>query len=135
MRLRDLPVAALGAGIEPDTLSNFIRAPEPALLLAMLLWANMHGGFTLGLMLGGAFGLEALIGARDTAERKSLFFAWAKFGAGAVLVACITPYGWESILVTSRIFSIGEGISMSRTWAPALAKASAALRIAVTASG
>src|SRR5258708_14988719 len=31
------------------------RAPKPLLLLAMLLWANLHGGFTLGLMLCGAF--------------------------------------------------------------------------------
>jgi len=29
------------------------RAPEPLLLVCMLLWANLHGGFTLGLMLGG----------------------------------------------------------------------------------
>ena len=41
------------------------RAPEPMLLLAMLLWANLHGGFTLGLMLCGAFALEAVLGARD----------------------------------------------------------------------
>ncbi len=92
------------------------RAPEPLLLLAMLLWANMHGGFTLGLLLGGAFGLEALVGARDAAERKSLFFAWAKFGVAALLVACITPYGWESILVTSRIFSIGDALNTIAEW-------------------
>src|SRR5689334_2145790 len=52
------------------------RAPDPLLLLAMLLWANLHGGFTLGLLLAGAFGLEALVGARDAAERKSLFIGW-----------------------------------------------------------
>jgi 4-amino-4-deoxy-L-arabinose transferase-like glycosyltransferase len=27
------------------------RAPQPVLLLAMLMWANLHGGFTLGLLL------------------------------------------------------------------------------------
>src|SRR4030088_434074 len=41
------------------------RAPRPLLLLVMLAWANMHGGFTLGLMLCGAFALDALLGARD----------------------------------------------------------------------
>ena len=35
------------------------RAPDPMLLVAMLLWANLHGGFTLGLLLSGAFALEA----------------------------------------------------------------------------
>lgn len=92
------------------------RAPEPLLLLAMLLWANLHGGFTLGLMLGGAFGLEALIGARDAAERKMLFLAWLKFGVAALLVASITPYGPESILVTLRIFSLGDSLRLISEW-------------------
>lgn len=92
------------------------RAPEPLLLLAMLLWANLHGGFTLGLLLCGAFALDALVGARDSVERRSLFIAWAKFGVAAGLVACITPYGPESILVTLRIFGIGETLGMIAEW-------------------
>jgi hypothetical protein len=92
------------------------RAPHPLLLVAMLLWANMHGGFTLGIMLCGAFALDALVGARDMAERKALFVAWLKFGVAAVLVACITPYGPESILVTLRIFGIGDALSMIEEW-------------------
>ena len=64
----------------------------------------------LGLVLCGAFALEALVGARDAAERKMLFVDWAKFGVAAVLVACITPYGPESILVTLRIFGLGDAL-------------------------
>jgi len=94
------------------------RAPEPLLLLAMLLWANLHGGFTLGLLLCGAFAIDALVGARDAAERKSLFIAWVKFGVAAGLVACITPYGPESILVTLRIFGLGETLGMISEWKP-----------------
>lgn len=92
------------------------RAPRPLLLLAMLVWANMHGGFTLGIMLCGAFALDALVGARDAAERRTLFFAWLKFGVASVLVACITPYGAESILVTLRIFGLGDALSMIAEW-------------------
>lgn len=92
------------------------RAPHPSLLIAMLLWANMHGGFTLGILLCGAFALDALVGARDGAERKALFVAWLKFGVGSVLVACITPYGPESILVTLRIFGIGDALNMIAEW-------------------
>lgn len=92
------------------------RAPDPLLLLAMLFWANMHGGFTLGLMLAGAFALEALVGGRDAHERKSLFFAWLKFGVAALLVACITPYGPESILVTGRIFGLGDVLNTIAEW-------------------
>jgi hypothetical protein len=94
------------------------RAPRPVLLLAMLAWANMHGGFTLGILMCGAFALDALVGARDAAERKALFLGWLKFGIGAVLVACVTPYGPESILVTLRIFNIGDALSTITEWKP-----------------
>ena len=92
------------------------RAPRPLLLLAMLAWANLHGGFTLGFLLCGAFALEALVGARDASERKFLFVEWMKFGVAAVLVACITPYGPESILVTLRIFNLGDALGMISEW-------------------
>ncbi len=92
------------------------RAPRPVLLLAMLAWANLHGGFTLGLLLCGAFALEALVGAREASERKTLFVEWAKFGIAAVLVACITPYGAESMLVTLRIFNLGDALSVISEW-------------------
>ncbi|HTR85510.1 MAG TPA: hypothetical protein VMI56_13605 [Reyranella sp.] len=92
------------------------RAPNPLLLIAMLFWANLHGGFTLGLMLTGAFGLEALVGAADATERKRLFFGWLKFGVAGCLVACITPYGPESILVTLRIFELGDSLKLINEW-------------------
>jgi hypothetical protein len=92
------------------------RAPEPLLLLAMLAWANLHGGFTLGIMLTGAFALEALIGGRDLAERKIIFLDWLKFGVAAVLVSCITPYGAGSILVTFQIFGLGDALALITEW-------------------
>jgi hypothetical protein len=92
------------------------RAPKPVLLIAMLLWANLHGGFTLGFVLAGALGLDALIGARDAAERRTLFVAWAKFGVATFLAACITPYGPESMLVTLRIFNLGDALSVISEW-------------------
>jgi hypothetical protein len=91
-------------------------APDYRLLLVMLLWANMHGGFTLGLVLAGAFALDAVVGARDAAERRTLFIAWVKFGGAALLAACITPYGPESILVTSRIFGFGDALRVIAEW-------------------
>ena len=92
------------------------RAPHPILLVAMLFWANMHGGFTLGLLLAGALALDALVGARDMAERRTLFFAWAKFGIATLVVACVTPYGPESIVVTARIFSLGDALGAISEW-------------------
>jgi hypothetical protein len=92
------------------------RAPEPLLLGCMLLWANLHGGFTLGLMMAGAFALEAVFTASDGSERKALFVGWLKFGIVAGLVACITPYGPESIVVTLRIFNLGDSLKLIAEW-------------------
>ncbi|MBN9086333.1 MAG: hypothetical protein J0J01_05455 [Reyranella sp.] len=92
------------------------RAPEPILLLAMLIWANLHGGFTMGLLLGGAFGLEALVNGADGAERKRIFWSWLKFGVAALLVACITPYGVGSILITFQIFGLGDALALIDEW-------------------
>ena len=92
------------------------RAPEPRLLVVMLVWANLHGGFTLGIMLCGAFALEALLNGRDFAERKQVFVDWLKFGTAAVLVSCITPYGIGSLLVTFQIFGLGDALSLIQEW-------------------
>jgi len=92
------------------------RAPQPLLLLAMLLWANLHGSFALGLLLGGAFAVEALLGARNDKERAALFAGWAKFGAASFLAACLTPYGPESIWVTLRIFAMGDTLAFISEW-------------------
>lgn len=92
------------------------RAPEPILLVAMLFWANLHGGFTMGLLLGGAFGLEALVNGKDLAERKQIFIDWLKFGVAAVLVSCINPYGAQSILVTVQIFGLGDALALIDEW-------------------
>ena len=92
------------------------RAPRPVLLAAMLAWANLHGGFTLGLMLCGPFALEALLNGRDVAERKQAFMDWLKFGVAAVLVSCITPYGIGSLLVTFQIFGLGDALNLISEW-------------------
>ena len=92
------------------------RAPEPILLLAMLVWANLHGGFTMGLLLGAAFGLEALVNGADFAERRKIFLDWLKFGVAALLVSCITPYGVGSFLVTFQIFGLGDAIALIEEW-------------------
>jgi hypothetical protein len=92
------------------------RAPEPILLVAMLVWANLHGGFTMGLLLAGAFGLEALVNGADFAERKRIFLDWLKFGVAAALVSCITPYGAGSILITFQIFGLGDALALIDEW-------------------
>ncbi|HVQ70271.1 MAG TPA: hypothetical protein VMT08_22495, partial [Bradyrhizobium sp.] len=94
------------------------QAPSPWLLSLIALWANLHGGFVFGLVLVGAFALDALWNA-DRAERKSLALRWTAFGIGALLACCATPYGWGSILAARKILDLGQLLHLIYEWMPA----------------
>ena len=94
------------------------QAPSPWLLPLMGLWANLHGGFMFGLVLVGAFALDALWNA-DRAQQRSLTLRWAAFGIGALLACCATPYGWGSILAARKILDLGELLHLIYEWMPA----------------
>lgn len=94
------------------------RAPSWGLLLALLAWANLHGGFTLGLVLLAAFSLEAVAAAPAGAVRRQRAIAWARFGIASAVTACVTPYGAESMLVTMRILSLDQLLPAIGEWQP-----------------
>jgi hypothetical protein len=94
------------------------EAPSPWLLPWIALWANLHGGFVFGLVLVGAFGLDALWNA-DRVARRSLALRWAAFGIAAVVACCATPYGWGSILAARKILDLGELLHLIYEWMPA----------------
>jgi hypothetical protein len=94
------------------------EAPSPWLLPWIALWANLHGGFVFGLVLVGAFGLDALWNA-DRVARRSLALRWAAFGIAAVVACRATPYGWGSILAARKILDLGELLHLIYEWMPA----------------
>ena len=94
------------------------QAPSPWLLPLIALWANLHGGFVFGLVLVGAFALDALWNV-DRAQRKSVVLRWAAFGIGALIACCATPYGWGSILAARKILDLGELLHLIYEWMPA----------------
>lgn len=83
------------------------RRPSLWLLPLMVVWANLHGGFTLGLALTAGFGLEATM-ANPSAQRRRVALEWLCFWVGALLAACITPYGYDYILKTFDLFDLGD---------------------------
>ncbi|WP_065753247.1 hypothetical protein [Bradyrhizobium paxllaeri] len=94
------------------------EAPSPWLLPLLALWANLHGGFVFGLVLVGAFALDALWNA-EHARRRSVTLRWAVFGVGALVACCATPYGWGSILAARKILDLGELLHLIYEWMPA----------------
>lgn len=94
------------------------EAPPLVLVALMTLWANLHGGFVLGLLLIGPIALDAVLNAEASA-RLRLLLRWFVFGVVALAASCITPYGWNSLLAARAILNLGEALKLIREWAPA----------------
>src|SRR5260370_18599681 len=71
--------------------------PSWLLLPVLALWANLHGGFVLGLALIGPIGLEA-IWCCEPGRRVALAARWALFRLAAVVPSCCPPYRWYTLL-------------------------------------
>lgn len=104
-------------------LAGLVRAvdrrqlPNLLLLPLMTLWANLHGGFTLGLGIAGLLALEAVFES-DPVNRWKTLLHWALFLSGATVAACITPYGVLSIFATAQVFGGNEALSYIDEWRP-----------------
>src|SRR4051794_29387635 len=93
-------------------------APSWYWLPLMALWANLHGGFVLGLALIGPIGLEALWSC-EPRDRVKLGLRWALFGVAGLAACCCTPYGWGTLIGAAKILSLGKLLSMIWEWMPA----------------
>ena len=92
--------------------------PSWLLLPVLAVWANLHGGFVLGLALIGPIGLEA-IWCTDPKNRVALAARWALFGVAALAACCCTPYGWNTLLGAAKILNLGQLLSLIWEWMPA----------------
>lgn len=93
-------------------------APSFWLLPLMALWANLHGGFVLGLALVVPIALDAVLNA-DGSQRKALALRWTALAVAAIAVSCVTPYGWNSLLASRKILALGEALPLILEWRPA----------------
>lgn len=93
-------------------------APSWAWLPLMALWANLHGGFVLGLALIGPISLEAVEHA-ERGQRLRLFMRWVLFGIGALVASCCTPYGWRTLMGATNILGLGQLLTLIFEWMPA----------------
>lgn len=95
------------------------RAVPPfALALLIGLWANLHGGFVFGLFFIAPAALDALVNAEASA-RRALALRWAAFALVALVACCCTPYGWNALLASTKILSLGSALPLIVEWKPA----------------
>jgi hypothetical protein len=93
------------------------RSPSPMLFPLMTFWANIHGSFTFGLAMAGLLAVEAIFDS-PSKERFDTARRWAIFLVVATGAACLTPYGFQSILVTIKVFGGNEALQYTREWQP-----------------
>jgi hypothetical protein len=110
--------------------SEGVRRPPWLLAPAMVLWANVHATFPLGLAIAGALALEAVAGAPD-GRRRWLLLEWAAFGAALLLACGLTPYGFEPLLVMLRMAGGNEGVPLINEWQPPRFDARSAVALAL----
>jgi hypothetical protein len=99
--------------IELVRASDGRRAPAWWLLPLMTVWANMHGGFTLGIALALAFSAEAAHAAWGTQHFGRTIRDWGVFTALVVLFSLFTPHGAGGILFTWQVM-VESTYAMSR---------------------
>lgn len=93
------------------------RAAPPLLgCLLMVLWANLHSGYIIGLMLAVLFAGEAVINApdRDAAARAAR--DWAIFGALAVVASLVTPNGIAGLKLPFDLIRMNYGLAFVAEW-------------------
>jgi hypothetical protein len=110
MPLLVLWTAQLVRGVEQG------RAPGLWMLPVMTLWANLHGGFTLGLALTLFFAVEGIFGARRASEALVALKSWSLFVCLAAASALLTPHGIQGILFTAQIMSGSYALDHISEW-------------------
>lgn len=92
------------------------RAPRLTVLPVMVLWANLHGGFIIGLALACVFAVEAVLAGSEAVSRKIALRQWGLFVAGALVASLATPQGIEGWLFPFRLIGLGSSLAFVGEW-------------------
>ncbi len=92
------------------------RAPSRWLALLLALWANLHGGFPIALLLAAAFACEAILAATDTTARWCAARQWGSFMLAALLASLLTPHGLDGLLFASNVHKMDFTLDTIAEW-------------------
>jgi len=91
------------------------QTPSWWLLPIMGVWANLHGGFIIGIALSAALALEAVWEAGAAWRKPALI--WSLFIAAAVGVTLLNPNGWEGLLFPLKLLRM-HSLAYIQEWQP-----------------
>jgi hypothetical protein len=90
------------------------RAPPLVAALLMVIWANLHGSFVMGLAIAGAFGLEALVASSD---RGRVIPQWGLFGILCLAAIFVNANGLAGVLHPFRVANLAM-LPLIDEWKP-----------------
>lgn len=93
------------------------RSPPLWCLAVLVVWANLHGSFTIAYPLAAFIGAEAVLFA-PAGQRAGSLSRWATFGLLALAAGLATPYGIHAALVTASLAEGGEALPFLTEWQP-----------------
>lgn len=105
------PILAIWAG-QLIQASEQNRAPSFWLLPLVTLWANLHGGFILGIALIVPFAIESVWINKCTHK-----YRWLSFLLLAIGSSMLTPLGWKGWWLSAHLMSLSS-LSTIGEWAP-----------------
>ena len=92
------------------------RTPPLAAALLMMLWANIHGTFLVGIGFSVLFTVEAVLAAAGESLRLKAAKDWTIFTLPAMLASLSTPYGIEAYLLPLRLLDMKFALSTLSEW-------------------
>ncbi len=111
-----LPVIVIWVTILVEARANNKRPPLLAALL-IVLWANMHASFLMGVAIAAVLAVEAFFAADTKSERKKVFQEWGLFLSITLFASLLTPYGFQGFIYPFEVLNM-KALSLITEWKP-----------------
>jgi hypothetical protein len=82
----------------------------------MVLWANLHGSYMLGLGLAAALAVEAVLHSPDWRSRRQAARGWGTFGVLSIAAALMTPFGIDGPLLPFKLIQMSFSFAVLAEW-------------------
>lgn len=111
-----LPVVVLWITVLADAADRGATPPW-WLLPVMTLWANMHAGFSFGIVIACAIAAD-IVWSAPASRRLRQMGLWAVFVLAALTASCLSPYGVQSMQVALTLLRGAESMRYIVEWQP-----------------
>jgi len=88
------------------------RAPRLGWAALMIVWANLHASYLIGIGIAVLFALEALIAEK---HKRAVVTGWLSFGLASLLFAALTPHGIQGFLYPLQVSGM-KSLPLIQEW-------------------